>query len=96
MIRALDPEKYDVIPIGDGLGRVIAEIIRQTEMPQIRAIAYETLAMMPISAITPLLDDPLYSGIGANSLEQKAYEFDSDEAKDILEQFDAENDTAAE
>ena len=68
----------------------IAEIVRQTEMPQIRAIAFETLAMMPISAILPLLDDQLYSGIAANALEQKAFEFDSEEARDILEQFDSE------
>ena len=69
----------------------IAEIIRQSEMPQIRAIAYETLAMMPLSAVTPLLDDPIYSGIAASSLEQKAFEFDSDEAREILERFDSEN-----
>ena len=68
----------------------IAEIVRQTELPQIRAIAYETLAMMPIQNIVPLLDDPLYSGIAAATLEQKAYEFDSDEARDILDQFDSE------
>jgi hypothetical protein len=74
----------------------IAEIIRQTDLPQIRAIAYETLAMMPLSAITPLLDDSLYAGIAANCLEQKAFEFDSDEARDILEQFDSENELAGE
>lgn len=68
----------------------IAEIIRQTELPQIRAIAYETLAMLPIPAILPLLDDPLYADIGICSIEQKAYEFDSDEARDILDQIDAE------
>ncbi len=68
----------------------IAEVVRQTELPQIRAIAYETLAMMPIQNIVPLLDDPLYSGIAAATLEQKAYEFESDEARDILEQFDNE------
>ena len=68
----------------------IAEIVRQTEAAQIRAIAYETLAMMPIPAILPLLDDPLYSGIAAGALEQKAFEFDSDEARDILDQFDSE------
>jgi len=72
----------------------IAEIIRQTNVPQIRAIAYETLAMMPLQAILPLLDDPLYAGIAANCLEQKAFEFDSEEARDILEQFDAEGDAA--
>ncbi len=68
----------------------IAEIVRQTELPQIRAIAYETLAMMPLQNVVPLLDDPLYSGIAAATLEQKAFEFDSDEARDILDQFDSE------
>ncbi len=69
----------------------MAEIIRQTSVPQIRAIAYETLAMMQVQSILPLLDDPLYSGIGASALELKAFEFDSDEARDVLDQFDAEN-----
>src|SRR4051812_47104223 len=41
----------------------IAEIVRQTDLPQIRAIAYETLAMMPIPSLMPLLDDPLYADI---------------------------------
>lgn len=68
----------------------IAEIIRQTEIPQIRAIAYETLALLPIPAIIPLLDDPLYADIAANSLEQKAFEYDSDEAREILDQLDSE------
>jgi hypothetical protein len=70
----------------------IAEIIRQTDRPQVRAIAYETLAMLPIGSLLPLLDDSLYAGIAAAALEQKAYEFDSDEAREILEQFDAAND----
>ena len=72
----------------------IAEIVRQTDLPQIRAIAYETLAMLPIPVILPLLDDPLYAGIAAGALEQKAYEFDSDEARDILDQFDSESEIA--
>ena len=74
----------------------IAEIVRQTDLPQIRAIAFETLALMPIPAILPLLDDQLYSGIAANALEQKAFEFDSDEARDILEQFDSESEMRGE
>ena len=74
----------------------IAEIVRQTELPQIRAIAYETLAMLPIPSILPLLDDPLYADIAAGALEQKAYEFDSDEARDILDQLDAEDRFAVE
>lgn len=68
----------------------IAEVVRQTEVPQIRAIAYETLAMLPVPLLIPLLDDPLYADIAANSLEQKAFEFDSDEARDVLEQYEFE------
>jgi len=74
----------------------IAEIVRQTEVPQIRAIAYETLALLPVPAILPLLDDPLYSEIAANALEQKAYEYDSEEARDLLDQFDSETEVRSE
>ncbi len=74
----------------------IAEIVLQTEMPQIRAIAYETLALLPVPAIVPLLDDPLYADIAANALEQKAYEYDSEEARDVLDQFDSENEATGE
>jgi hypothetical protein len=63
-------------------------------MPQIRAIAYETLSLLPVPAIVPLLDDPLYADIAANALEQKAFEYESEEARDALEQFD--NDIASE
>ena len=68
----------------------IAEVVRQTELPQIRAIAFETLAMLPVDLIAPLLDDPLYSDIAVNSLEQKAFEFDSEEARDLLDRFESE------
>jgi hypothetical protein len=74
----------------------IAEIVRQTEAPQIRAIAYETLALLPVPAILPLLDDPLYAEIAANALEQKAYEYDSEEARDLLDQFDSETEVRSE
>jgi len=69
----------------------IAEIVRQTEVPQIRPIAYETLAMMPLQAIMPLLDDPLYANIATGAIEQKAFEFDSEEARDLLDQLDSES-----
>jgi len=74
----------------------IAEVVRQTEVPQIRAIAYETLAMLPVPLLIPLLDDPLYADIAANSLEQKAFEFDSDEARDVLEQYEFEQEMTGE
>ncbi len=67
----------------------IAEIVRQTELPQIRAIAFETLAMLPVELVEPLLDDPLYADVAVSSLEQKAFEFDSDEARELLERYDS-------
>ncbi len=94
--RAIKDNDYDRLDrLADHLSErysssEIAEIVRQTDLPQIRAIAYETLAMLPINSLIPLLDDPLYSGIAAAALEQKAFEFDSDEARDILDQLDSE------
>ncbi len=68
----------------------IAEIIRQTDMAQIRAIAYETLSFMPVSALMTILDDSIYTEIAVNALEQQAFEYDSEEARDILEQLNLE------
>ena len=69
----------------------IAEIVRQTDSPQIRAIAYETLANMSVMQVAPLLNDSLYSEIAAAALEQKAFEYESDEAKEVLDHFDQDN-----
>ncbi len=66
----------------------VAEIIRQTELAQIRAVAYETLAMMPVAHLVPLLDDQLYYEIARNAIEQQAFEFDNEEAQQILEQLE--------
>jgi hypothetical protein len=66
----------------------VAEIIRQTELAQIRAVAYETLALMPLNNLFPLLDDPVYFEIARNALEQQAFEFDNEEAQRILEQIE--------
>ena len=69
----------------------IAEIIRQTDSPQIRAIAYETLSSLPVGSVAPLLYDQLYSDIAGAALEQKAFDFESDEAKDALDRFDQDS-----
>ena len=96
--RALQVNDYDQLEnLADLLAErfassEIAEVIRQTDQPQIRAIACETLTMLPVSVIASLLDDPIYAGIATMALEQKAFEFESDEARDVLEQYDAEND----
>lgn len=68
----------------------IAEIIRQTDMAQIRAIAYETLSLLPVSAILTILDDSIYTEIAVNALEQQAFEYDSEEARELLEQLNLE------
>lgn len=100
--RAIKKHDYDKLDtLADRLAErfssgEIAEVVRQTEVPQIRAIAYETLAMLPVQLLIPLLEDPLYAEIGANALEQKAFEFDSDEARDVLEQFEYENEMRGE
>lgn len=69
----------------------VSEVIRQTDLPQIRAIAFETLAVMPTVAIVPLLEDPLYFEIGCNVLEQQAVEFGSDDARRVLEHLETPN-----
>ncbi len=66
----------------------IAEIIRQTESAHIRAIAFESLALMPVASIFPLLKDPIYHEIAHIALEQQAFEFDNIEAQTLLEQLD--------
>lgn len=65
----------------------IAEVARQADSPQVRAIAFETLSMMPVDLLLPLIDDPLYFEIGVASLEQKAFEYESDEAREVLENY---------
>ncbi len=66
----------------------IAEIIRQSEMAQIRALAYEALTIMPVPSLLPLLDDSLYFEIVRNALEQQAFEFDNADAQQVLEQIE--------
>ncbi len=66
----------------------IAEIIRQTDLAQIRAVAFETLALLPVSSILSLLDDPIYFEIARNAIEQQAFEFDNADAQAVLEQIE--------
>ncbi|MEO8074574.1 MAG: hypothetical protein ABI686_15165, partial [Acidobacteriota bacterium] len=66
----------------------IAEIIRQTDSAHIRAIGFESLALVPVASIFPLLQDPIYHEIAHVALEQQAFEFDNVEAQNLLEQLD--------
>lgn len=65
----------------------MCEIARQTTNPTIRAIAMETIALMPIEEIMPSFDDPIYESIARRALRVKANDFDSEEARRILEHF---------
>ncbi len=77
---------FDRFPAGE-----VAEIIRQTELAQIRALGYETLAQLPTQSILPLLDDSIYYDIVRNALEQQAFEFENEEARQIVEQLEFED-----
>ncbi len=65
----------------------MCEIARQTTNPAIRAIAMETLALMPVEEILPSIDDPIYEDIARQALEQKAFEYESEEARRVLDQL---------
>ena len=70
----------------------VAEIIRQTDVPHIRAIGYETLAVMPTASITALLGDSLYFEIACSALEQQIFEYESEEARAVLESISFNDD----
>lgn len=95
-IRALNKHDYAKLDkLTDGLAErytaaEVAEIIRQTDLPQIKAVAFETLALFPPQSVAAFIDDPLYSHIALFALEQMAIEYNSDEAKHILDQVDLE------
>jgi hypothetical protein len=84
--RKID-ELADILASRFSAGEV-AEIVRQTDMAQIRALGYESLALMPVSSLLKVLDDPIYFEIIRNALEQQAFEYESDEARAILEQLE--------
>lgn len=65
----------------------MCEIARQTTNPAIRAIAMETIALMPVEEIMPSLDDPIYEDIARAALEIKAFEYESEEARRVLDHF---------
>lgn len=69
----------------------MCEIARQTTNPGIRALAFEALALVPLTALVPLVDDPVYGEIIRKVLELQAFEYESDEAQQILEQLEMED-----
>ena len=74
----------------------MCEIARQTTNPAIRAIACETLVLMPVSSLVMMLQDPIYFDIARNALEQQAFEYESEEARRFLEQIELEEEFGGE
>ena len=66
----------------------ICEIVRQTTNPAIRALGYEALALMPLTALLPMVNDPVYFEIARNVIEQQAFEYESEDARRVLEQIE--------
>lgn len=91
--RALNRKDYQKIDLlTDGLINrfsvgEICEIIRQTDTPAIRALGFETLAIMPTQKLLQLVDDPLYDEIARIALEQQAFDYENEEARQIIEQI---------
>jgi hypothetical protein len=95
--RALKRKDYDKL---DALANMlndrfsvgeVCEIARQTTNGAVRALAQEALALMPIQALVPMLEDPLYSDIIRIALEQQAYDYESEDAQELLEELEMEN-----
>lgn len=97
--RALDRRDYKKIDeLADALQRrfsvgEMCEIARQALNPAIRALAYEALALVPVASLIQLSDDPIYFEIVRNALEQQAFEYESEEARMILEQLEMMDET---
>ena len=68
----------------------MCEIVRQAEYAPVRALAFEALALTPVVQIFPILDDPLYADIARAALELQAIEYESDDARMLLEQLAVE------
>jgi hypothetical protein len=65
----------------------VCEIVRQAENPAIRAIGCETLPLFPTQKLVQMLDDSLYEEIAQHAIEQQAFEYELEEARQFLEQF---------
>lgn len=56
--------------------------------PAVRAIAYETLLLMPTPTLIGMLGDPIDADVARDALEYQADEFGSEEARWIVEALD--------
>ena len=89
--RALNRKDYEQIDkLSDALlsrfsVSEVCEIVRQTDNPAIRALGIETLAIIPTEKLVQLIDDSLYDEIIRGAIEQQAFEFENEQARQVLE-----------
>lgn len=69
----------------------MCEIVRQTDNPAIRALGFETLALVPVPKLLPVLEDSLYEEIIRNVIELQAFEYENEQARQVLEQIEFED-----
>lgn len=91
--RALERKDYkqidklsDALILRFSVGEV-CEIVRQTTDPAIRALGFETLALMPTNKLVELIDDPLYDEIARTAIEQQAFDYELEQARQVLDQI---------
>ncbi len=67
----------------------ICELIRQ-ENQVARALAHEALALLPTGALVPLLSDPFDAEIVRDAIERQAFDFNIEEAREVLAMIEHE------
>lgn len=89
-LRAHDYARVDTL--ADVLSSRLApgetcELVRHAN-PAVRAIAHEALLLLPTGALVSLLGDPVDAEIARDALEHQADEFDSEEARWVVNALD--------
>jgi hypothetical protein len=93
--RAMKTNDYKRI---DSLGNIlverfapneVCELLRQAN-PVARALAHEALTQFPTSALFGLLNDPLDAEIARDAIERQAFEFNNEEAREVLAMMEHE------
>jgi len=93
--RAMRANDYKRI---DSLGNIlverfpageICELIRQ-ENQVARALAHEALVLLPTGILVPLLNDPFDADIVRDAIERQAFDFNIEEAREILAMLEHE------
>lgn len=61
----------------------VCELTRSTD-PVVRALSMEAMVQIPTGSLIPLLIDPIDAEIARDAIERQAFEYDSEEARQIL------------